>query len=153
MNNRFVYTAVLFLLGIAVGVAIMYARGRDDLQQPAEDMPASPAVSAQRSEHPMASAFMLSQVSDSERITLLEQQVQQLSDRLVALERLADAAQPGSDAGKASAQALTTASTVDTPVSSLSPAVTTDNVEVRIIMNEGRGDEDIGVAYLELYVR
>ena len=24
---------------------------------------------------------------------------------------------------------------------------------LRIIMNEGRGDEDIGVAYLELYVR
>jgi C-terminal processing protease CtpA/Prc len=76
----------------------------------------------------MASAFVVSQVSDSERIALLEQQVQQLSDRLVALERVADAVQDESDTGTAAALALTTASTVDTPVSSLNPAVTTDNL-------------------------
>jgi C-terminal processing protease CtpA/Prc len=128
VNNRFIFTAGFFLLGIAAGAAIMVTRETDDQQQPVEDLPASKAASTQSSEHPMTSAFVLSQVSDSERITLLEQQVQQLSDRLVALERFADAAQPDSDTGTASALALTTASTVDTPVSSLSPAVTTDNL-------------------------
>ena len=128
MNNRFIFTAGLFLLGIAVGSAIMYTRETGDQQQPADDLPISPAASTQGVEHPMASAFVLSQVSDSERISLLEQQVQQLSDRIVALERFADAAQPESDEGTTSALALTTASTVDTPVRSLSPAVTTDNL-------------------------
>ena len=128
MNNRFFLIAALFVLGIAVGAAMMYFGGDSDLQQPVGDLATSPAASTQSVEHPMASAFVLSQVSDSERITELEQQVQQLNDRLVALERFADATQPGSATETASALALPTPSTVDTPVSSLSPAVTTDNL-------------------------
>ena len=128
MNNRFTLSIGLFVLGIAAGVAMMYAGGGSDPQQPDDDLQASPAAPTQNSEHPMASAFVLSKVSDSERIAMLEQQVQQLSDRIVALERVADVAQNESNSGTTAALALTTASTVDTPVSSLSPAVTTDNL-------------------------
>jgi C-terminal processing protease CtpA/Prc len=128
VNNRFILISVFFVLGIAAGVAIMYAGESNDPQQPDDDLHPSPAASTQNSKHPMASAFVLSQDSDSERIALIEQQVQQLRDRLVALERVADAAQDESETGTAAALTQSTASTVDTPVSSLNPAVTTDNL-------------------------
>lgn len=124
MSKQSIFVSGLFLLGIAIGAAVMYQRSRLDLHQPHNEIASPSASSTQSIDHPMANAFVISEMSDDERIELLEQQLQHLNDRIAALERVADVEQDVPE----SAIALPTASTVDTPVSNRNPVVSTDRL-------------------------
>ena len=126
MNKQFILIPGLFLLGIAAGVAMMYPRGPEITQQPEYESQSSPALQTVISEHPMANAFVISQVSDSERIQALENQIQLLSERIEQLEKSVDVKQEQTE--ETAALAIHDTSAVDTPVSSLNPAVTTQSL-------------------------
>ena len=126
MNKQFILIPGLFLLGIAAGVAMMYPRGPEITQQPEYESQSSPALQTVISEHPMANAFVISQVSDSERIQALENQIQLLSERIEQLEKSVDVKQEQTE--ETAALATHDTSAVDTPVSSLNPAVTTQSL-------------------------
>ena len=77
-------------------------------------------------EHPMANAFVVTQASDSDRIRALEQQLRLVNDRIGQLEQLID--DELSETKQPGAIAILKPSTVDTPVTSLSPAMTVNNL-------------------------
>ena len=126
MNKQLILIPGLFVLGIATGVAMMYQRGPEITQQPENESQSSPALQTVISEHPMANAFAISQVSDSERIQALENQIQLLSERIEQLERSVDVKQGQTE--ETAALAINIPTAVDTPVSSLNPAVTTQSL-------------------------
>jgi hypothetical protein len=128
MNKQFILIPGLFALGIAAGIAMMYDRGKDKSIQSTYPAPAMDA-----GDHPMSGAFVTTQVSDSDRIRTLEQQLRILNDRIDQLEQLID--DELSEAKEPGSIAILKPSTVDTPVSSLSPAMTTENL-VKAGLNE-----------------
>jgi C-terminal processing protease CtpA/Prc len=125
MNNNFILVPALLVLGVAAGVAMMYQRDQN-IQQPGNEPHTSPSPQVEISEHPMANAFVISQVSDSERIQALENQIQLLSERIEQLEQSADVKQEQNE--ETAALVIHDTSAVDTPVSSLNPAVTTQSL-------------------------
>lgn len=126
MNKYFILVPVLFALGIAAGVALMYDYGENKTPQPGDELHNSPALRTDTSEHPMANAFVITQVSDSDRIQVLENQIQLLNERIEELEQAFNI--EGDDKKKTGTLAIHSPSTVDTPVSSMRPAVTTENL-------------------------
>ena len=126
MNKQFILILGVLVLGIGAGVTMMYHRDQEITQQPGNEPQTSPALQTEISEHPMASAFAVSQVSDSERIQALENQIQLLYERIEQLERSVDVKQDQTE--ETAALAIHGPSAVDTPVSSLNPAVTTQSL-------------------------
>ncbi len=126
MNKKLILVPGLLVLGIAAGVAMMYQSDQEITQQPENEPQTSPALQSEISEHPMANAFVVSQVSDSERIQALENQIQLLNERIEELERSVDVKQD--QTAETAALAIHSPSAVDTPVSSLSPALTTQSL-------------------------
>jgi len=126
MNKNIILIPGLFALGIAAGVAIMYSRGKENTSQPVEEPQTDPALVKKAGDHPMAGTFVITQVTDSDRILALEQQLQLLNDRIGELERVVD--DELNETNKSGAIAILKPSTVDTPVSSLSPVITTENL-------------------------
>jgi hypothetical protein len=126
MNKQFILVPGVLVLGIAAGVAMMYQSDQKITQQPENETQISPFSQTEISEHPMANAFAISQVSDSERIQALENQIQVLNERIEQLERTVDVKQAQSE--ETAALAIHGPSAVDTPVSSLNPAVTTQSL-------------------------
>ena len=119
MNKQFILIPGLFALGVAAGITMMYDSGKEKLIQSTSPSPAM-------EDHPMAGAFVITQASDSDRIRVLEQQLRLVNDRIEQLEQviddeLSETKQPG-------AIAILKSSTVDTPVSKLSPAITAKNL-------------------------
>ncbi len=123
MNKQYILIPGLFTLGVAAGIAMMYDRAKE---QPAEELRGSTEQIMQTADHPMADAFVVTQVSDSDRMRAIEQQLRLLDDRIGQLEELVQ--DELSDAKKSGAIAILKPSTVDTPVSSMSPAMTTKNL-------------------------
>jgi C-terminal processing protease CtpA/Prc len=128
MNKQFILIPGLFTLGVAVGIAMMYDRGKEKSLQST-----SPATAMETSDHPMAGAFVITQVSDGDRMQAIEQQLQLLNDRIEQLEQVVD--DELNETKKSAAIAILKPSTVDTPVSSMSPAMTTENL-VKAGINE-----------------
>ena len=126
MNKQIILIPGLLVLGIAAGVAMMYQRDQEITQQPENEPQTSSSPQTEISEHPMANAFVTSQVSDSERIQALENQIQLLSERIEQLEKSVDVKQEQTE--ETDALAIHDTSSVDTPVSSLNPAVTTKSL-------------------------
>ena len=126
MNKQIILIPGLLVLGIAAGVAMMYQRDQEITQQPENEPQTSSSPQTEISEHPMANAFVTSQVSDSERIQALENQIQLLSERIEQLEKSVDVKQEQTE--ETAALAIHDTSAVDTPVSSLNPAVTTKSL-------------------------
>lgn len=125
MNKNIILIPGLFALGVAAGIAMMYGRGRESTQ-PAEELQTAPAMVAEADDNPMARAFAVTHASDSDRILALEQQLRLLDDRIVELERAVD--DELNDKKESAPIAILKPSTVDTPVSSMSPAVTTESL-------------------------
>ena len=126
MNKQFILIPGVLVLGIAAGVTMMYQRDQEFTQPPDNGPQTSPALQTEISVHSMANAFVVSQVSDSERIQALENQIQLLNERIEQLERSADVKQDQTE--ETAALAIHGPSAVDTPVSSLNPAVTTQSL-------------------------
>jgi hypothetical protein len=126
MNKNFIFIPGLFALGIATGIAMMYGRGKDKTPEPAEELQTAPFQDTGTGNHPMANAFVVTQVSDSDRMQAIEQQLRLLDDRIEELEQVVD--DELNESKKSGATAILKPSTVDTPVSSLSPAMTTENL-------------------------
>jgi len=133
MNKQFILIPGLFALGIAAGIAMMYDRGKENMPQPVEEPQTSPAPAMEAGDHPMAGAFVTAQVSDSDRIRALEQQLRLLNERIGDLEQLID--DELSETKETGPITILKPSTVDTPVSRLSPAMTTKNL-VKAGINE-----------------
>lgn len=124
MNNPYILIPSLLVLGTLAGVALMRTI---DHQKPVPDTAiesimtnavdfGNDTVAA----HPMASAFMVAEVSDSERIEALEQQIELLSIRIEQLER--------DKKVKRGALATTQTTPDDSPVNSSGRALTTGNL-------------------------
>jgi len=126
MNKKFILIPGLLVLGIAAGVTMMYQSDQKITQQPENEPQTSPFSQTEISEHPMANAFVVSQVSDSERIQALENQIQLLNERIEQLERSVDVTQ--GQTAETAALEINSPSAVDTPVSSLNPVVTTQSL-------------------------
>jgi len=133
MNKKYILIPGLFALGIAAGVTMMYDRDKEKTLQPVEQLQSPPAPVMQAGDHPMAKAFVITQVSDSERIQVLEEQLHLLNKRIEELEQLVDVEQE--ETKETGALAIRSPTTVDTPVSSLSPAMTAENL-VKAGINE-----------------
>jgi len=129
MNKPFVFIPALLLLGAIAGIAMTY---RFDGQQPipvtVSDVGMDHSVdfgNDAAAPHPMASAFLVSQATDSERIEALEQQIALLSQRIEQLESDAVAqpapVQPG-------VPAATKTNAADSPISRGDRAMTTENL-------------------------
>ena len=121
MNKQFILIPGIFAVGVAAGIAMMFDSGKEESIQSTSQAPAMEA-----SDHPMAGAFVITQASDSDRIRVLEQQLRLVNDRIEELEQviddeLSETKQPG-------AIAILKSSTVDTPVSKSSPAITAKNL-------------------------
>jgi len=133
MNKQYILIPGLLLLGIAAGVAMMYDRDKVKTPQSIEQLQTSPALLTEASDHPMANAFVITRGSDSERIQALENQIQLLNERIEEIEQLVDAELD--ETKETSALTIHSPTTVDTPVSSMSPAMTTENL-VKAGINE-----------------
>lgn len=155
MNRNTILISGLLLLGIAAGAVFMHERGDTSLQRDAASSQASAAAPAPANRHPMAETFAIVSVSDSERIDMLEQQVRTLQSRIAQLESSIQD-QPEEDEAQATiALPLTGQSTVDTPVSNLNPAVTTDNlvkagIDAELAADIVRRRNEIDMQLLEL---
>jgi len=125
MNKQFILIPGLFVLGIAAGIAVIYSL--DDDRSTQTEVRGVPAQPDETRDHPMASAFNALQVSDNERIQLLEKQIETLSGRIEQLEQAVVAAEEP-EKKETGALAINPATTVDTPVSRASPALTTENL-------------------------
>ncbi len=123
MNKQYILIPGLFALGVAAGIAMVYDRGKE---QPAGELRHPTAKMMETADHPMAEAFVVSQDSGNDRMRAIEQQLRLLDDRIGQLEELVQ--DELSDAKKSGAIAILKPSTVDTPVSSMSPAMTTKNL-------------------------
>ena len=133
MNKQYILIPGLLLLGIAAGVAMMYDRDKVKTPQSIEQLQTSPALLTEASDHPMANAFVITRGSDSERIQALENQIQLLNERIEEIEQLVDVELDKTK--ETSALTIQSPTTVDTPVSSMSPAMTTENL-VKAGINE-----------------
>jgi len=125
MRKNYILLPSLFLLGAAAGVAIMYDRGESENRPVPEQLPSQASQAAAESVHPMAGAFAVTRLTDSERIEMIEEQLAVLARRIDELERSSTADDEG---GKPGTVVIDGQSSVDTPVSRLNPAVTTDNL-------------------------
>lgn len=125
MNKQFILIPGLFALGIVAGIAMI--QSREDVQSTTAETEAhtSPALYTEDTPHPMANAFVVSRSSDSERIQVLEKQIALLNQRIEELEQFVAVEQD--DAEDNGALAISP-STVDTPVSGLSPALSTETL-------------------------
>jgi hypothetical protein len=128
MNKQILFVASLFVLGVAVGAALMFSRDDNSNWQRATDTEELPSLPDQSRQHPMANAFAISAESDSERIQLLEEQVRFLNARIEELEQTMTAAAEQETSGNYGALAVNVTSTADTPVSRQNPMLTTDNL-------------------------
>jgi len=131
--NKFILIPGLFALGIAAGIAMMYDGDKEKTLLPGEKLQTGTGLITEFSDHPMAGAFVITQVSDSERIQALEDQLQLLNGRIEELEQLVDVELD--ETKETGALTTPSPSTVDTPVSGLSPAMTTENL-VKAGLNE-----------------
>lgn len=154
MNKNLVLLPGLFALGIAVGMAVMVSRSKDDSSEPAQTLPAQSASPA-AAEHPMARSFAAAQRSDSERIQALENQLHLLGQRIDELERSSAERAAGDEDANPGTLVIDGHSNVDTPVSGVNPAVTTSNL-VKAGVNPGiaaditRRRNEIDLRLLEL---
>ena len=135
MNKQVILIPGLFALGIAAGIAVMYDRDNENALLAVDQQHTPPALDRESSDHPMANAFVIARDSGNERIQVLENKIQLLTERIEELEQLADVEVEMDEKKQAGALAIQSPSTVDTPVSSLNPAMTTDNL-VRAGINE-----------------
>ncbi len=135
MNKSFLISPGLFALGVAAGIAMVYDHGKAKPPQPVEEMQTAPAPVTETGEHPMENAFVITQAADSDRIQALEQQIRLLGDRIEELEQVVDDELTGTKDSVATV--IYKSSTVDTPVSSLSPAITTE-ILVKAGIDEAR---------------
>ncbi len=156
MNKKLILLPVLFALGIAAGIGIMHERSMENGQEFAEQLYTPPALpDDETGDHPMASAFVITQVPDSERIQALEEQVRLLGVRIEELERSNDTQARPDVNRKAGALLINSQSTVDTPVSSLNPAVTTENlvkagIDMELAANIVRRRNEVDLKLLEI---
>ena len=121
MNKQFILIPGIFAVGVAAGIAMMYDRGKEKSIQST-----SPSTAMEAGDHPMAGAFVVTQASDSDRIQVLEQQLRLVNDRIGQLEQVID--DELSETKQPDAIAILKSSTVDTPVSKSSPAITANNL-------------------------
>ena len=128
MNNPYIFVPSLLILGIGAGVAIMH---KIDRQEPAPVSAIDSATSNTAdfgndmvASHPMASAFMVSEASDSERIGTLEQQIKLLRKRIEQLEQNANTAKRDETVTRG-ALATTQTTSADSQVSGSGQALTT----------------------------
>ena len=121
MNKQFILIPGIFAVGVAAGIAMMFDSGKEKSIQST-----SPSPAMEADDHPMANAFVVTPVSDSDRIRSLEQQLRLVNDRIEQLEQLVD--DELSETQQPGAIAILKPSTVDTPVTSLSPAMTVNNL-------------------------
>ncbi len=126
VRNRIIFP-VLFALGIAAGAAFMYLRDNGAGEQGQPTAALQPARAIDTARHPMADAFSIARVPDSERIQALEQRVRALGERVDELERSREADELEDD-DPAGSIILDSQSAADTPVSSRSPAMTIQNL-------------------------
>lgn len=153
MNNRYILFPVLIILGIAAGAAMMY--GLDSERGEAYPVQPSSAPQLDVDQHPMASTFVITQVSDTERIQMLEQQVEALTERIEELEGTVETGNDAEGQAENGVPVIGSSSTVDTPVSSLSPAVTTANlvkagIDEELARDIVRRSNEIDLKLLEL---
>jgi membrane-associated protease RseP (regulator of RpoE activity) len=128
MNKQLILIPSLFVVGIAAGIAMMYSYNDNKSAQVSAEAEVTPIQPGDIIDHPMANAFTPSQVSDSERIQGLEQQIQLLSARIEQLEQQVVAADDTQQTEQTGALAITPKTAVDTPVSRSSPTLTTENL-------------------------
>lgn len=152
MSKTHILLSALFLLGVAAGAAVMYERGSGDSRDTPQEIPSQRAQAAADSVHPMAGAFAVTRLSDSERIEVIEEQLDVLTRRIEELER--GNAEDDED-GKPGTVVIDGQSNVDTPVSRLNPAVTTSNlinagVEQDLAADIVRRANEIDLKLLEL---
>lgn len=126
MNKQFLLIPGLFALGIAAGIAVMYGRGIEKSPRQVEEQHLPRAMNAETSDHPMANAFAITRDSNSERIQALENQIQLLNKRIEEIGKLVDVEL--AETQETAALTTHTPSTVDTPVTSMSPAVTASSL-------------------------
>lgn len=155
MTKKLILIPGLFALGITVGIALMYYLGNENRYNAAEPLQTSDLLPVEADDHPMASAFVITQKSDSERIQALEQQIHSLSIRIEDLERVSESINDQDEINKKGALTFDSRSTVDTPVSSLNPAVTTDNlvkagIDMELAADIVRRRNEIDLKLLEL---
>jgi membrane-associated protease RseP (regulator of RpoE activity) len=152
MSKNYILLSSLFLLGVAAGAAVMYERGGGDSRDEAQEIPSQPEQAAAESAHPMAGAFAVSRLSDSERIEVIEEQLGVLTQRIEELERGSAADDEDVNPGTV---VIDGQSNVDTPVSRLNPAVTASNlinagVEQDLAADIVRRANEIDLKLLEL---
>jgi len=155
MSKNTILLSVLFALGVAAGAAVMYRFDTDDGPQGVEEPQASSDPAQAASGHPMASAFVISQATDSERILALEEQIVRLEQRIEQLETTVDTGKPADDTAAALSAVMQNQSTADTPVSSVSPAISTGNlvkagVDPELAQDIVRRSNEIDLKLLEL---
>lgn len=153
MNKQFILLPALFALGIAAGVAMLYDRDKEVTRQPVKEVQTAPVLDSESSEYPVASAFVVTQTSDSERIQALEHKIDLLNERIVELERAVSVEQ--AETIETGALAMPVSSNVDTPVTSMNPAVTTASLVKAGINEELAADivrrrNEIDMSILEL---
>jgi hypothetical protein len=129
MNKPFVFIPALLILGAVAGIAMTYSFDRQK-SAPVVVSDATTDNSVDYSHdagaaHPMASAFMVSQATDSQRIEALEQQIELLSQRIEQLE--SDAVAQDNQAQQGTL-ADTETITVDSPVSRGNQALTAESL-------------------------
>jgi C-terminal processing protease CtpA/Prc len=152
MNKLYIIIPGLFILGVAAGIAMMYDHGRQNGPQPVEQQNRT-TVNAKASNHPMAKAFVTAQLPDNERLETLEQQLVLLGQRVEELEQaIVDEQEKSKEAVPFE---LPATSTVDTPVNSLNPAVTADNlvtagIDAELAADIVRRRNEIDLKLLEL---
>ena len=155
MTKKLILIPGLFALGITVGIALMYYLGNENRHNAAEPLQTSDLLPVEADDHPMASAFVITQKSDSERIQALEQHIHSLNIRIEDLERVSESINDQDEINKKGALTFDSRSTVDTPVSSLNPAVTTDNlvkagIDMELAADIVRRRNEIDLKLLEL---
>jgi len=127
MNKQLVLIPGLLALGIATGVAML--RSFDD-GKPSEALTSQSQngyAATEHSDHPMAGVFTVSNSSEGQRIQKLEQQIAFLVERVEQLEQDLGSAQQNLQRERG-ALVNDNASPEETPVSSSSPALSTENL-------------------------
>jgi membrane-associated protease RseP (regulator of RpoE activity) len=129
MNKPLILLPALFMFGIAAGIALVYRSGEEGSNQADTELGVKPALHNATTDHPMISAFTVTQASDSERIQGLEQQIELLIARIEQLEQqVVIATNEVEKTAQNGMLAISSKTAVDTPVSRSSPTLTTENL-------------------------
>jgi hypothetical protein len=127
VNNQYIFIPGLFILGTAAGIAMMYSIDDRKPAPIAAVGPVTTTIPDISNDHPMASAFMVSQDSDSERIMALEQHIELLSVRIEQLEQEVIAAKHN-ETEQPGPLAVEQTTPEDPPVRNTGQALTTENL-------------------------